>query len=73
MTVEDSIEQANGLAREVLEKLWNHAMSAKSTPDVVAMQPTLAEQFADVIGTVHDLPEDMASQHDHYVHGVPKS
>jgi len=35
-------------------------------------RPTLAEQFADVIGTVPDLPPDMAAQHDHYLHGAPK-
>lgn len=34
--------------------------------------PTLAEQFADVIGTVPDLPSDMAAQHDHYLHGAPR-
>jgi hypothetical protein len=34
--------------------------------------PTLAEQFADVIGTVPELPADMAAQHDHYLHGAPK-
>jgi hypothetical protein len=34
--------------------------------------PTLAEQFADVIGTVPDFPPDMAAQHDHYLHGAPK-
>jgi hypothetical protein len=34
--------------------------------------PTLAEQFADVIGTVPELPSDMAAQHDHYLHGAPK-
>ena len=33
---------------------------------------TLAEQFADVIGTVPELPTDMAAQHDHYLHGAPK-
>jgi hypothetical protein len=33
---------------------------------------TLAEQFADVIGTVPELPPDMAAQHDHYLHGAPK-
>ncbi len=33
---------------------------------------TLAEQFADVIGTVPGLPPDMAAQHDHYLHGAPK-
>ena len=34
--------------------------------------PTLVEQFGDVIGTVPDLPPDMADQHDHYLHGAPK-
>jgi len=34
--------------------------------------PTLVEQFADVIGTVPELPRDMAEQHDHYLHGSPK-
>lgn len=32
--------------------------------------PTLAEQFADVIGAVPNLPSDMAAQHDHYLHGA---
>ena len=34
--------------------------------------PTLVEQFGDVIGTVPELPPDMAEQHDHYLHGSPK-
>jgi len=33
---------------------------------------TLAELFKDVIGVVTDLPEDMAENHDHYLHGTPK-
>ena len=33
---------------------------------------TLADQFRDVIGSVTDLPEDMARNHDHYVHGTPE-
>jgi len=33
---------------------------------------TLAERFRDVIGIVSDLPADMASNHDHYIHGTPK-
>ncbi len=33
---------------------------------------TLAERFSDVIGTVPELPVDMAAQHDHYLHGAPK-
>jgi len=35
-------------------------------------RPTLAERFKDVIGSVSDLPADMAEQHDHYIHGTPK-
>lgn len=34
--------------------------------------PTLAEQLRDVISIVDDLPEDMAENHDHYIHGKPK-
>jgi hypothetical protein len=33
---------------------------------------TLAERFKNIIGTVHDLPEDMAENHEHYLHGTPK-
>lgn len=39
----------------------------------VVRRRTLAEQFADIIGTVPELPTDMAEHHDHYVHGTPKS
>ena len=35
-------------------------------------RPTLADRFKDVIGSVDDLPADMAEQHDHYIHGTPK-
>jgi hypothetical protein len=63
-----------GEAREVMEKLWSRAMSAQSTAEVAETQtPTLADQFADVIGSAPDLPSDMAAQHDHYLHGSPKS
>jgi hypothetical protein len=30
---------------------------------------TLAERFKNIIGAVDDLPEDMAANHDHYLHG----
>lgn len=33
---------------------------------------TLAERFAGIVGTATDLPEDLAAQHDHYIHGTPK-
>lgn len=32
----------------------------------------LSEIFSDVIGTAPELPDDMAAQHDHYLHGAPK-
>ena len=35
------------------------------------VRKTLAERYKDIIGTVHDLPEDMAENHDHYLHGTP--
>ena len=39
-----------------------------SRDESVAVEgPTLAEQFANVIGTVPDLPSDMAARHDHYL------
>ncbi len=34
-------------------------------------EPTLANLFP-LAGTASDLPEDMAAQHDHYLHGTPK-
>jgi hypothetical protein len=40
---------------------------------VLEEQPrTLAERFQNVIGKATSLPEDMAAQHDHYIHGSPK-
>jgi uncharacterized protein len=61
-------------ARDVLERIWNRAMSLEpESTSAAPPAPTIADQFADVIGTVSDLPEDMAAQHDHYVHGAPKS
>ena len=41
-------------------------------PVVPPPRKTLAEQLGDLIGSVPDLPPDMAEQHDHYLHGAPK-
>ncbi len=35
-------------------------------------QRTLSQRFAEVIGVCSHLPEDMAENHDHYVHGKPR-
>jgi hypothetical protein len=34
--------------------------------------PTLYERYKDFIGVVDGLPEDMADEHDHYIHGTPR-
>jgi hypothetical protein len=41
-------------------------------PILPPARKTLAEQLGDLIGSVPDLPPDMAEQHDHYLHGAPK-
>lgn len=47
--------------------------------DVAIHQPmktpqasTLLERFSDLVGRCPDLPEDMAANHDHYLHGQEK-
>jgi hypothetical protein len=37
-----------------------------------AGRKTLADRLRNVIGSVPDLPEDLAEKHDHYAHGTPK-
>jgi hypothetical protein len=34
--------------------------------------PTLYERLQDVVGSADVLPNDMADNHDHYIHGTPK-
>ena len=33
---------------------------------------SLADRYKNVIGAAVNLPEDMAKNHDHYLHGTPK-
>jgi hypothetical protein len=37
-----------------------------------AASPTLSERLKPVIGIAKGLPEDLAENHDHYLHGRPK-
>lgn len=39
---------------------------------IATVSPPLAAKFQDVIGKATALPDDMAAQHDHYIHGSPK-
>jgi hypothetical protein len=59
-------------AREVLEKIWNRAMSVTAGLSQIDQRKTLAEQLGDLVGSVPDLPPDMAEHHDHYLHGAAK-
>lgn len=59
-------------ARDVLEKIWNRAMGVKVTAAPTLPSRTLAERLGDLIGSVPELPSDMAENHDHYLHGAPK-
>lgn len=34
--------------------------------------PTLYQRLGNLIGAAEGLPEDMAQNHDHYIHGAPK-
>jgi hypothetical protein len=34
--------------------------------------PTWKQVFGDLIGAAEGLPEDLAQNHDHYIHGTPK-
>jgi hypothetical protein len=47
-------------------------IEVKVEPIDTQTKKTLAEQLGDLVGSVTDLPTDMARQHDHYLHGAPK-
>ena len=47
-------------------------VEVKVEPIAPSTGKTLAEQLGDLVGSVRDLPSDMAAQHDHYLHGAPK-
>jgi len=49
------------------------AVRVVEVPPVASQSPTWGEVFKDLIGAVEGLPEDMAENHDHYIHGSPKS
>ena len=46
------------------------AVRVEPVPEVP--RKTLAERFQNVIGAGIDLPDDMAKNHDEYLHGTPK-
>jgi hypothetical protein len=47
-------------------------MKVRIVPLVESSGKSLAERFKNIIGAAQNLPEDMAENHDHYLHGTPK-
>jgi hypothetical protein len=37
-----------------------------------AASRTLLERYASIVGVAEGLPEDLADEHDHYIHGTPR-
>lgn len=50
---------------------WPSGITVRVVP-VEEEIPTLAEIMAKYRGIATDLPEDLAENHDHYLHGTPK-
>jgi hypothetical protein len=42
----------------------------EEVPGAREQAPTWGEVFSDLVGIVDDLPEDMAENHDDYIHGL---
>lgn len=42
------------------------------SPAPLTEAPTLYERLKPFVGILHDLPEDAALNHDHYLYGAPK-
>jgi hypothetical protein len=45
----------------------------EAAPTTESSEPTsIADRLRKVIGAAEGLPHDLAAQHDHYLHGLPK-
>ena len=56
----------------VLEKPEELAEGTYVCVTPVATNSTLGQRMLEFAGTIEGLPADMASNHDHYIHGTPK-
>ncbi|HPO15223.1 MAG TPA: hypothetical protein PLI09_17400 [Candidatus Hydrogenedentes bacterium] len=59
----------------VLDEAANlpEGMEVEVEPCEEISRPSLAERWKDLIGIVSGMPDDMAQNHDHYIHGTPKN
>ena len=56
----------------VLEKPEELADGTYVCVTPVKADSTLGQRLLEFAGTIEGLPPDMASNHDHYIHGTPK-
>ena len=46
--------------------------TVEAAPQSQQPAPTLFERYKQFIGAADGLPDDLADEHDHYIHGTPK-
>ena len=77
MTVEGYIENGQIVLDSLLQlpngtKVAVSVQPAATILNSEAELPSLYERMKSVVGKAKGLPEDMAINHDHYLHGQPK-
>jgi hypothetical protein len=68
MSANDIVAELPKLSREELEQVdsrLHELLDSSSTK-------TVWENLLEIAGTAKGLPDDYASEHDHYIHGTPK-
>jgi hypothetical protein len=79
MTIDGHIENGQIVLNQEISlpegmKVRVELLSEVETAQETAVPPgTQFEHYQSVIGAIHDLPADFAAQHDHYIHGTPKT
>jgi hypothetical protein len=66
IVLDEQVSLPEGAAVEVL------IVAPPAPPTSEAELPTVAETLKDFIGCLEDLPDDAASNHDHYLYGTSK-
>ena len=69
---EEAVPLPDGTEVDVDPAAGSFGECVQTLPEIEGAIPTLYEQFKEWIGIIDDLPEDMAENHDHYIHGTPK-
>lgn len=71
MSAQEIIEKLSNLKRTELEKVEVKVHDLLRCKGGNSSQPW-GQALLEVAGTAEGLPQDMAQNHDHYLHGTPK-